>query len=394
MSRLFLIISIICLLWITHSCHPYPGGFGYLDKTTLTEPLIFQIEFLDEDGNELIDYEIEYAIKEDYNILRANRKLRMENGLLQDTVIVNPKYGAVLLYKITKSGFCTKEGRVPAKGTYKKDKIFLYRAVDKYSKFEISVLGLKSKPIDGVQAEFKFEQKNEQGQSGKNFSDTNGLIKDSVRYYACYEENELGKVSIKLSKENYYDVDTTLRLYTTNKNQLDVVMVSLRDYFDSQFLETGFAVKLVEDISDFIDLIVLNTYLTDNILKYFSIKVILFKNQKYLTFEFQDFNEYNYAQLNKYDIGKRIFDEGVRKILNPLNDYISDSKEFNGYALRFNTSARNFVNENSKSEALVYEYYIPKNIVRAYKNLDITGQKVLDESIILLDGERIDLKLQ
>jgi len=37
---------------------------------------------------------------------------------------------------------------------------------------------------------------------------------------------------------------------------------------------------------------------------------------------------------------------------------------------------------------------IPEKIVRQYKNKDISGQQVLDASVILMDGERIELKLQ
>jgi hypothetical protein len=37
---------------------------------------------------------------------------------------------------------------------------------------------------------------------------------------------------------------------------------------------------------------------------------------------------------------------------------------------------------------------MPESVVRKYKNKDITGQDLLNQSIILMDADRIELKLQ
>lgn len=38
--------------------------------------------------------------------------------------------------------------------------------------------------------------------------------------------------------------------------------------------------------------------------------------------------------------------------------------------------------------------YIPKQGVQVYKDNGITGQQLIDRSVVVLNGERIDLKLQ
>ena len=73
---------------------------------------------------------------------------------------------------------------------------------------------------------------------------------------------------------------------------------------------------------------------------------------------------------------------------------MGESNAFYGYELIVNTSTKNFIEENAVPQEIEYRFYIPKDVVKSYKNLDITGQQVLDSSIILRDGERIELKLQ
>ena len=103
---------------------------------------------------------------------------------------------------------------------------------------------------------------------------------------------------------------------------------------------------------------------------------------------------YNSLKLNKYDVGKRLFDEVVRKILTPLNKYVNVSDIFYGYNLIVIGQYKNFLHENDKAKIIEYQFMIPANIVKQYKNKDISGQQVLDGSVILMDDERIQLKLQ
>ena len=145
---------------------------------------------------------------------------------------------------------------------------------------------------------------------------------------------------------------------------------------------------------DFIDLVILSSLLSDCILEYYSVNLQEFKKEDYITFKFDNKVVYNSLQLNKYDIAERLFDEVVRKILNPLNDNLGVSKQIFGYGLNIRAATKSFTDEDAVAERLIYDFYLPQDVVNSYKNLDITGQRLLDESIILLNGERIGLKLQ
>jgi len=55
---------------------------------------------------------------------------------------------------------------------------------------------------------------------------------------------------------------------------------------------------------------------------------------------------------------------------------------------------KDFTEEYSTAKPIEYRFMIPENVVRKYKNKDISGQQVLNASVILMDDERIELKLQ
>ena len=79
--------------------------------------------------------------------------------------------------------------------------------------------------------------------------------------------------------------------------------------------------------------------------------------------------------------------------MNPLTDHLGNSKEFYGYDLTVFGHTKSFADKYATSQ-IVYRFLIPKKTVNKYKQKNISGQQVLDSSVILMDDERIDLKLQ
>lgn len=166
------------------------------------------------------------------------------------------------------------------------------------------------------------------------------------------------------------------------------------DFFSPEFILLEKDEKLKLKVIAFVDSIKVQGYLSDAYLEFRSINSSEFKGKKYLSFKFDNSITYNSLKLNKYDIAKHIFDDVIRKVLNPMNEYISDPKRFYGYDLTVIGHTKSFADKYATSQAISYRFYIPENAVRAYKNKDISGQQLIDKSIILMDDERIDLKLQ
>lgn len=118
-----------------------------------------------------------------------------------------------------------------------------------------------------------------------------------------------------------------------------------------------------------------------------------FKGKNHIVLTFQHKTKFNELKLNNYGIGVLVFDEVVRKLLDPIAS-ASSNLPVDGYKLTVRTQKSNFFDKASPTEYLKYDFFMPKDLVRQYKQSDISGQKLVNGSIILLDDERIDLDLK
>ena len=119
-----------------------------------------------------------------------------------------------------------------------------------------------------------------------------------------------------------------------------------------------------------------------------------FRNRRYLQFKINTTSTFNSLRLDKYGVAKKIFDDSIRKILNPLNEYTVSSKLIYGFDLVVLGYVKNFADKDEEREQIQYRFLIPQDSVRRYKEKDISGQQLLDAAIILMNDERIELKLQ
>lgn len=211
-------------------------------------------------------------------------------------------------------------------------------------------------------------------------------------------------VKYKVEKEGFYKASAFTSIFKSGQRsetiasvQSDVKTLNLirpTDFFSEQYLASVASKELKGKILAFIDDIRAEGFLANAYLTPYSIDLSTFKGKKYLTFCFNNSNVYNSLKLNKYEIGKRLFDEVVRKVLNPMNNYISNPKEFDGYDITVVGYMKDFSENTASNKKLEYRFLMPEVIVMKYKEKEITGQGLIDSSIVLLDDERIDLKLQ
>ena len=286
--------------------------------------------------------------------------------------------------------------------------------------YELLVVDVDENPLSGVTIEYTLKDypeghyfndyKSRIVKTGVYITKSNGTLRDSLNVIAdprwdmaaySFSKEYYSKFDFKVSKEGFYSEIGSLESEYGKKYTCDepvekdkITLIRPVDYFNKDFALSTCDEKLKTRILSFIDLIILQGLLTESTLETRSINLISFKSKNYLQIKFTNINVYNSLKLNKYEIGKRIFDEVVRKVLSPLNEYIADSDLFYGYDLTVIGHTKSFAEEYAKSQPVEYRFMIPESVVRKYKNKDISGQQVLDASVILLDDERIELKLQ
>lgn len=119
-----------------------------------------------------------------------------------------------------------------------------------------------------------------------------------------------------------------------------------------------------------------------------------FKGKKYFQISLNSTTTYNSLKFDKYAVAKNLFDDSIRKVLNPLNEGISNVKYFYGYDLIIYGHMKNLADKYATPEKVEYRFLMPEETVKRYKDKDISGQQLLNASVILMNDERIDVSLQ
>ncbi|MGA3288435.1 MAG: hypothetical protein ABSD46_13555 [Bacteroidota bacterium] len=271
--------------------------------------------------------------------------------------------------------------------------------------YELTVSDIEGKPLEGASVQYTLKNRDAIVKDTIVVTPLSGKVTTSVQttpdpqyYYVMSYRSEM---IYRVKKEDYYSQNGSVTsVYDGGSNTskpLETKTITLlkpTDYFQPTFLSSvrGQAIKV--KILGFIDLLLLQSLLSDSYLETQTIDLVNFKEKDYLAFVFNNTDVYNSLKLNKYDIAKTLFDEVIRKMLNPLNDYLGDSQGLFGYDLTVWGHTKSFADKYASDNKIIYRFLIPSEIVKKYKLKDISGQQVLDASIILMDDERIDLKLQ
>lgn len=270
--------------------------------------------------------------------------------------------------------------------------------------YELSVVDVDGNPLEGVKIEYTMKDDKRVVKASSYTTTTDGLLREKLivtsdpSYYILTTYKSV--LEFKASKDGYYPKSGNMsseygQKYSLRPVEKDKIrLIRSIDYFNKEFASTLSDVTLKTRILSFIDLIILQGLVTESVLETQSVNLVSFKGNSYLQFKFTNVNVYNSLKLDKYDIGKRLFDEVIRKVLSPLNEHVAVSNLFYGYDLTVVGHTKSFADKYAIGKPIEYRFMIPEKIVRQYKNKDISGQQVLDASVILMDDERIELKLQ
>lgn len=288
--------------------------------------------------------------------------------------------------------------------------------------YELLVVDIDGNPLEGVKIEYRLRNaaifpdsrtkhlppfglpyKSDGLESGSYTTTSDGImvknydVTSNPKYPPGYWYES--RLDFKATKDGYYPNSGSLWLLPTrllpDQRKIDkITLIRPIDYFNKEFASTISDANLKTRVLRFIDLIKLQGLVAESVLETRSINSISFKGNNYLQFKFTNVNEYNSLKLNKYDIGKTLFDEVIRKVLSPLNEFIGNANLFYGYDLTVVGATKSFADKDASAKRIEYRFMIPESVVRKYKNKDISGQQVLDESVILMDDERVELKLQ
>ncbi|MGB9454982.1 MAG: hypothetical protein WCB12_03000 [Bryobacteraceae bacterium] len=93
---------------------------------------------------------------------------------------------------------------------------------------------------------------------------------------------------------------------------------------------------------------------------------------------------------SQYRLAALAFDRHIAHLIRPVLAYFKDSADFTG--IDFSTTVR--LAGAVREGGVAVEFIFPLSALRSYEQYDLTGQQLLDASIVLINGERAGVDLQ
>ncbi len=273
--------------------------------------------------------------------------------------------------------------------------------------YEVTAVDAAGQPMAGVEVEVQLESRSAPSQTVHCRTDKSGRcpqVDYPVRADPAISRGRhvyySSKAKAKATKEGYYPASgVALTAAGSGIVQLDLTELRMQMVQPSDYLDDGFAVsaadhELRERVMRLLDAIRRQSSLLNAEVMLKGIGTSEFKGKTYLRLSVNNATTYNSLKLNKYDIGKLLFDETVRKVLLPLNDNIAASEAYYGYDIIVFGHTKSFAQEYAVADKVEYRFLLPAAAVRGYKEKDISVQALLDAGVQLMDDERVEFKLQ
>jgi hypothetical protein len=96
---------------------------------------------------------------------------------------------------------------------------------------------------------------------------------------------------------------------------------------------------------------------------------------------------------SRYKLAALSFDEHISPLVRRVLTYFSGDQNFDG--ISFSTTVRLRTRSGAPTpKALSVEFFFPLESLRRYQSYDCTGQQLMNDGIVLINGERVQLDLQ
>ena len=98
-------------------------------------------------------------------------------------------------------------------------------------------------------------------------------------------------------------------------------------------------------------------------------------------------------ETSRYKLAALSFDEHISPLIRRVLTYFPGDQSFDG--ISFSTTVRLHTRPGAPTaKALSVEFFLPLKSLRRYESYDCTGQQLMNDGIVLINGERVQLDLQ
>jgi len=119
--------------------------------------------------------------------------------------------------------------------------------------------------------------------------------------------------------------------------------------------------------------------------------IVAFRKDAYLEFSLSTTLPAS-ATGSRYKMSALAFDDHIAHLIRPVMAYFKGDLDFDGIA--FSTTIHQADKSASTQGNEAVEFFFPTAALRCYETYDCTGQQLIDEGSVLINGERVSLDLQ
>lgn len=119
--------------------------------------------------------------------------------------------------------------------------------------------------------------------------------------------------------------------------------------------------------------------------------IVAFRKEAYLEFSVSTTLPAS-ATGSRYKMAALAFDDHIAHLIRPVMAYFKGDLDFDGIA--FSTTIHQADKSASTQGSEAIEFFLPTAALRRYETYDCTGQQLIDEGSVLINGERVSLDLQ
>ena len=149
--------------------------------------------------------------------------------------------------------------------------------------------------------------------------------------------------------------------------------------------------KIQASYQKMIDVVVKEVDSQAHFVSYAPPSVVAFRKGAYLEFSVNTTLPASAAG-SRYKMAALAFDDHIAHILRPVMAYFKGDLDFDGIA--FSTTIHQGDKSASTQGNEAVEFFFPTTALRCYEAYECTGQQLIDEGSVLINGERVSLDLQ
>ena len=149
--------------------------------------------------------------------------------------------------------------------------------------------------------------------------------------------------------------------------------------------------KIQGSYQKMIDLVVKELDSEAHFVSYAPPTAIAFRKSAYLEFSLNTSLSAN-ATGSRYKMAALAFDDHIAHLIRPMMAYFKGDLDFDGIA--FSTTIRQGDKSAPEQGSEAVEFFFPTTALRCYETYECTGQQLIDEGSVLINGERVSLDLQ